>query len=157
GVHDVTVGPDGSLYTVDDSLRVTQYIRRNPLQFQSRLPARPRDLYGTRNSSLLAVSTGASSSLTLLKSEDSPTRGLLPNGDAAATFWGDLIAVAADTAIILIDPDKPDQPVSIPVSGHARAVLFSPSGHRFYVARRSGPLLVYNRFTREKVSEIALP
>jgi hypothetical protein len=36
-------------------------------------------------------------------------------------------------------------------------VLFSPSGHRFYVARREGSLLVYNRFTRQPMGEIPLP
>lgn len=157
GIRDVAVGPDGSLFTVDDSLRVVQFLRRNPVRFASRLTARPRDLYGTRGSALLAVSTGQGATLTVLHSDDQPVRIPLPPGDAAATFWGDLIAVAADTAIVLVDPDDPEKQLSIPVSGHARAVLFSPSGHRFYVARREGAVLVFNRFTREQVGEIKLP
>jgi hypothetical protein len=157
GVREVTVGPDGTLFTVDDSLRVVQYIRRNPQRFDSRLPARPRELYGTRNSALLAVSSGQGSTLTILRTDDQPGKVPLPAGDAAATFWGDLVAVAADTAVVLVEPDHPDQAISIRVDGHARAVLFSPSGHRFYVARREGPVLVFNRFTREQVDEIKLP
>ncbi len=157
GVRDVAVGPDGTLFTVDDSLRVVQFVRRNPLHFESKLPSRPRDLYGTRGPALLAVSSGQGAALTVLHSDDQPVKVPLPSGDAAATFWGDLLAVAADTAVVLIDPDRPDQSVSIPVSGHARAVLFSPSGHRFYVARREGTVLVFNRFTREQVGEIKLP
>ncbi|MEO8138782.1 MAG: SPOR domain-containing protein [Gemmatimonadota bacterium] len=156
-VRDVTVGPDGTLFTVDDSLRVVQFVRRNPVRFQARLPARPRDLYGTRTASLLAISSGATSALTYLRTDDQPTRALLPNGDAAATFWGDLIAIAADTAVVLVDPDALEQHSSLKISGHARAVLFSPSGHRFYVARREGSVLVYNRFTRDKIGEIELP
>lgn len=156
-VREVTVGPDGTLFTVDDSLRVVQFVRRNPVRFQARLPARPRNLFGTRNASLLAISAGATGALTYLRTDDQPSRALLPAGDAAATFWGDLLAIAADTAIILIDPDALDHPSSIRVSGHARAVLFSPSGHRFFVARREGPVLVYNRFTRDQVGEIELP
>jgi len=157
GVRDVAVGPDGSLFTVDDSLRVVQFLRRNPVRFQSRLSSRPRDLYGTRGSTLLAVSTGQGATLTVLHNDDQPVRIPLPAGDAASTFWGDLLAVAADTAVVLIDPDYPDRVASIPVSGHARAVLFSPSGHRFYVARREGSVLVFNRFTREQVAEVKLP
>jgi hypothetical protein len=157
GVRDVAVGPDGTLFTVDDSLRVVQFVRRNPVRFQSKLPFRPRDLYGTRGAALLAISTGQTTTLTLLHSDDQPARTPLPAGDASATYWGDLIAIAADTAVVLVDPDRPDQPRSIPVSGHARAVLFSPSGHRFYVARRDGPILVFNRFTREQVGSIDLP
>ena len=155
--RDVAVGPDGTLFTVDDSLRVVQFVRRTPFHFPAKLPTRPRDLFGTRTSSLLAISSGATNVLTILKTEEAPTRALLPNGDAAATFWGDLIAVAADSAVLLVDPDTPEQSIKLPISGHARAVLFSPSGHRFYVARREGSVLVFNRFTREKVGEIELP
>jgi sporulation related protein len=157
GVRDVTVGPDGTLFTVDDSLRVVQYIRRNPQRFDAKLPSRPRELYGTRNSALLAVSSGQGSTLTLLRNDDQPAKIPLPAGDAASTFWGDLVAIAADTAVVLVEPDHPDQTTSIHLSGHARAILFSPSGHRFYVARREGPVLVFNRFTREQVEEIKLP
>jgi hypothetical protein len=156
-VRDVTVGPDGTLFTVDDSLRIVQFVRRNPVRFPSRLQARPRDLFGTRTASLLAISAGSPTTVTLLRADEPPARTSLPNGDAAATFWGDLLAVAADTAVVLLDPDALDHPTSLPVSGHARAVLFSPSGHRLYVARREGSILVYNRFTREKVGEIDLP
>lgn len=156
-VRDVTVGPDGALFTVDDSLRVVQFVRRNPVHFQSRLASRPRDLYGTRSSALLAVSSGQGATLTVLHSDDTPVRIPLPPGDAASTYWGDLLAVAADTAVVLVDPDHTDRIASIPVSGHARAVLFSPSGHRFYVARREGTVLVFNRFTRDQVAEIKLP
>jgi hypothetical protein len=157
GVREVTEGPDGTLFTVDDSLGVMQFVRRNPTRFQARLPARPRDLFGTRGAGLIAISTGPGTVLTVLKSEDQPAKAPLPAGDAAATFWGDLLAVAADSAVILVDPGKPDQLVSIPVDGHARSVLFSPSGHRFYVARREGSVLVFNRFTREQVASIELP
>jgi SPOR domain len=155
--RDVAVGPDGTLFTVDDSLRVVQFIRRSPFHFPARLSAPPRDLFGTRTASLLAISTGATSVLTVLRTDDAPTKAELPTGDATATFWGDLLAIAADSAVVLVDPEAPEHPVSVPIPGHARAVIFSPSGHRFYVARREGGVLVFNRFTREQVDEIRLP
>ena len=155
--REIAMGPDGTLYTVDDSLRVVQFVRRNPVRFADRLPARPRDLFGTRSTSLLAISSGATNGLTLLRPEEAPTHALLPAGDAAATFWGDLLAIAADSAVLLINPADPATPTVIEVDGHARAVLFSPSGHRFYVARREGGVLVFNRFTRNRVAEIDLP
>ncbi|HMV31526.1 MAG: SPOR domain-containing protein [Gemmatimonadales bacterium] len=156
-VREVTIGPDGTLFTVDDSLRVVQFVRRNPVRFATRLPARPRDLFGTRGAALIAISAGTANGLTLLHPGEPPKRSELPTGDAAATFWGDLLAIAADSAVILTDPEHPDPLLSLPIDGHARAVLFSPSGHRFYVARREGGVLVYNRFTRQKVGEIDLP
>jgi hypothetical protein len=82
---------------------------------------------------------------------------VIPAGDAVATFWGDLVAVAADSAVVLVDPSQQDKLQSIPISDHARAVAFSPSGHRLYVARREGSVLVFNRFTNEQVGEITLP
>ena len=43
------------------------------------------------------------------------------------------------------------------VSGSARAVLFSPSGHRLYVGRATEPLLVLDRFEGSQLKEIELP
>ncbi len=157
GVRDAALGPDGALYTVDDSNAVTQTIRRNPLRFRTRLPGRPLDLFGTKDDQLLAVTAAASNTLTLLASDQPPATALLPHGDAAATFWGDLLAIAADTAVVLYDPHARDKSHSIPVSGHARAVVFSPSGHRLYVARREGNIMIINRFTLEPIGEFPLP
>jgi WD40 repeat protein len=156
-VRDVTVGPDGTLFTVDDSLRVVQIVHRNPVRVASRLPARPLVLFGTRGPALLALSRGASNVLSVLHATDPAGRILVPGGDASATFWGDLVAIAADTAVVLIDPDRPDSPVALPLRGHVRAVAFSPSGHRFYVALKDRELLVFNRFTRERLDKIDLP
>ncbi len=74
-VRDVTVGPDGTLFTVDDSLRVVQFVRRNPVRFPARLQARPRELFGTRTASLLAVSAAGANAVTLLRPDDSADPG----------------------------------------------------------------------------------
>ncbi|HWA14833.1 MAG TPA: hypothetical protein VG817_00270, partial [Gemmatimonadales bacterium] len=42
GVRDVTMGPDGTLHTVDDSLRILQYVHRNPVRLSRPLAGRPR-------------------------------------------------------------------------------------------------------------------
>jgi hypothetical protein len=154
GVREVTIGPDGTLHTVDDSLAVFQVVHRNPQRISHKLAGRPRDLFGGRNSALLTI-TG--NTLSIIRGEETPVRETLPSGDASATYWGDLLAIAADSAVFLIDPDTPDKARVLPVEGHARAVIFSPSGHRFYVARREGGILIFNRFTREQVGEVKLP
>ena len=157
GVREAALGPDGTLYMVDDSNKVTEVVRRNPVRFQTRLPGRPRDLFGTRDAQLIAVSAAAANTLTILSSENPPATLLLPRGDATATQWGDLIAVAAYTAVILVEPRTKTAPRSLRVSGHARAVVFSPSGHRLYIASRTGSVLVMNRFTDEIVGDLKLP
>ncbi|MGH7702312.1 MAG: SPOR domain-containing protein [Gemmatimonadales bacterium] len=157
GVRDAALGPDGALYSVDDSNAVTRTVRRNPVRFRTRLPGRPRDLFGTKDDRLLALSTAPANTLTILSGDDPARTVPLPRGDAAATYWGDLVAVAADTAVVLFDPRAVDQLQSLPVDGHARAVVFSPSGHRLYVARREGGILVVNRFSQEIAGELKLP
>ena len=151
------MGPDGVLYTVNDSNVVTQIAGRSPVRFGTKLPGRPQDLFGTKDDQLLAVTSGTPNTLTLLTSDQPPTTQALPPGDVTATSWGDLVAIAADTAVVLYDIANLSAPVSLRVSGHARAVVFSPSGHRLYVARREGGLLVVNRFTREILGELKLP
>jgi hypothetical protein len=73
------------------------------------------------------------------------------------TFLGDLVAVAADSAVVLYTPQNKSQPRSIAIDGDARAVLFSPSGHRLYVARAAAPLLILDRFEGTRLREIELP
>jgi hypothetical protein len=71
------------------------------------------------------------------------------------------VAVAADTAVVIYetegDSDGDRDRISIPVSGGAKAVMFSPSGHRVYVARASEGLLVLDRVSGEVLLEIGLP
>ena len=157
GARSSIIGPDGVLYTVDDSNHVTQIARRNPTRFPGRLPGRPRDLFGTLNDELLAVVPGATNELIAL-SHDQPVRKVsLPAGDAAAPMWGDLVAIAADSAVVLYDPEADPEIRSIKVDGHARSVAFSASGHRIFVARREGGILEIDRFTDRVLREIDLP
>jgi hypothetical protein len=151
------LGPDGVLYTVDDSNHVTQIARRNPTRFTGRLPGRPRDLFGTLNDELLAVVPGATNELLALSSDQPVRKVSLPSGDAAAPMWGDLVAIAADSAVVLYDPQADPTIRSIKVDGHARSVAFSASGHRIYVARREGGILEIDRFTDRVLREIELP
>jgi hypothetical protein len=151
------LGPDGVLYTVDDSNHVTQIVRRTPTRFSEELPERPRDMFGTLNDELLAVIPRGGNEIVLLSQDQPGERIALPAGDAAATMWGDLVAIAADTAVVLYTPHADPPLRSIRVAGHARAVSFSASGHRLFVARREGGLLEIDRFSNRVNREIELP
>jgi hypothetical protein len=157
-VRSTIIGPDGVLYTVDDSNQVTQIVRRTPTRFPDRLPARPRDLFGTLNDELLAIIPGSNESQLIVLSPDQPVEKFtLPPGQAAATMWGDLVAVAADTAVVLFAPHVEPPLRSLRVNGHAQAVVFSASGHRLYVARSEGGLLEIDRFSDKVLRTIDLP
>jgi sporulation related protein len=157
-VRYATIGPDGALYTIDTASSVTQLVRRTPVRFRSKLQGKPTELHGTMNGALLARLGGNRPALEFLGPDQPPMSTPLPQGQLAATFLGDLVAVAADTSVVLYSPDQTkSKPRTIPIDGDARAVLFSPSGHRLYVARAAAPLLVLDRFEGTRLREIELP
>ncbi len=152
-----TVGADGALYAVDTASSVVQLVRRTPVRFRSKLQGKPTQLHGTMDGALVARLGGDRPALEYLGSDQAPSSTPLPQGQVASSFLGDLVAVAADTAVVLYAPREKSAPRSIPISGDARAVMFSPSGHRLYVARAAGPLLVLDRFDGTQLREIELP
>jgi sporulation related protein len=157
-VRYATLGPDGALYAVDTASAVTQLVRRTPVRFRSKLQGKPAELHGTMDGGLIARLAGNRPALEYLGSDQPPISTPLPPGQVAATFLGDLVAVAADTSVVLYSPDQnKSKPRTIPIEGDARAVLFSPSGHRLYVARAAAPLLVLDRFEGTRLREIELP
>jgi hypothetical protein len=156
-VRYATLGPDGALYAVDTGSTVTQLVRRTPVRFRSKLQGKPTELHGTMDGALLAQLGGKTPALEFLGSDQAPTSIPIPEGQVASTFLGDLIAVAADSAVVLYSPQNKSKPRSIHVDGDARAVLFSPSGHRIYIARAAAPLLVLDRFEGTPLREIELP
>jgi hypothetical protein len=156
-VRYAAVGPDGALYAVDTGSTVTQLVRRAPVRFRSKLQGTPAELHGTMSGAVLARLTGPAPVLETLGSDQAPTSTTLASGPLTTSLYGDLVAVAADTAVVLYAPQGKTRPLSLPVSGHARAALFSPSGHRVYVAQEDHRLLVFDRFSGAKIQDIDLP
>jgi hypothetical protein len=156
-VRYATVGPDGALYVVDTANSVIQLVRRAPVRFRSKLQGKPTDLYGTLDGALVTRLGGKQPALEFLGPDQAPVSTPVPEGQVAASFLGDLFAVAADSAVVLYAPQRQTQPRSIPVSGDARAALFSPSGHRLYVARAAEPLLMLDRFEGTELRHVELP
>jgi hypothetical protein len=76
----------------------------------------------------------------------------------AATRWGDLVAVASDSGVTFYDPLGRREPAFVKLGEAPRALAFSPSGHRIYVARRSVPgLAVIDRYEHKELDGVALP
>lgn len=161
----VTVlGPDQTLYVVDAQRRVVSVARRTRLNWPMPLGVIPRDLFGAADKRLLAVVPGDEARPTTMRlvtvaADQPPATRVLPfTGDVAATRWGDLVAVASDSGVLLVDPMARRDPTFVPLADHPRALAFSPSGHRVYVTRRTGPgLAVIDRYERAEVDGVALP
>jgi sporulation related protein len=127
------------------------------VRFRSKLQGKPTELHGTMDGALIAHLSGNQPALEFLGSDQAPSSRPIPQGQLASSFLGDLVAIAADTAVVLYPPQSKSEHRSIPIAGDARAVLFSPSGHRLYVARAAAPLLVLDRFEGTRLREIELP
>ena len=160
-VRQATVGPDGALYAVDTASNVVQVLHRTPVRFRNKLQGAPRDLEATMGGMLVARLAGDKPRLEVLGSDRPAATFPVADGQQALSFWGDLVAVAADSAVVLYevegDSDGDRDRVAIPVSGTAKAVMFSPSGHRIYVARVTEGLLVLDRVSGQELMDIQLP
>jgi hypothetical protein len=156
-VRAAAMGPDGALYAVDTGSTVTQMVRRAPVRFRAKLQGSPQELHATMTGALLARVGEKAPVLEVLGSDQAPVSTTLPSERMAPTFYGDLVAVATDTAVLLYETQGKRAPRSIHLSGHPKAVLFSPSGHRLYVAQEDDALLVFDRFGGDELEAIDLP
>jgi sporulation related protein len=156
-VKQAALGPDGTLYAVDSSRHVISLSRRTRFAWPQALTALPRDLFGATDQHLVGVIP--QDKLLVAAADQPPTvRPIAAGGDVTATRWGDLVAVASDSGVTFYDPLARREPAFVKLADPPRALAFSPSGHRIYVARRSVPgLAVVDRYERKEVDGIALP
>ncbi len=156
GVRSASVAADGTLYTVDTAGVVVAYGRRAPERFAARYDGAPPRLYGALGGRLIAVAAEGGE-LAISAARDSALIQPIADGPVAVTLWGDLVAVAADTAVLVYDPTGQRPARSIDMENGARSVAFSPSGHQLYVAQDDARLAVIERFSLEVRGRIDLP
>ena len=148
-VRQATVGPDGALYAVDTGSAVTQVVRRAPVRFRSKLQGKPEALYATMGGTLVARIEGRSPAIEILGSDQPPEIVPTPRRSDGHELLGRPRGRRSRHAVVIYES-----------GGKRRArdrsrcrvmlaqVLFSPSGHRIYVARDAAGLLVLDRFER---------
>lgn len=156
-IAQAVLGPDGTLYAVDQQRRVISLSRRTRFAWPQPLTALPRDVFGATDQRLVGIIP--QDRLLVAAADQPPTvRPIAASGDVAATRWGDLVAVANDSGVTFYDPLGRRAPGFVRLPDQPRALAFSPSGHRIYVARRSVPgLAVIDRYERKELDGVALP
>ena len=150
-----SLGPDRTLWTVDGEGAVTALVRRTARAVAGKAPARPA-LFGTGSGQLVALGASGDPRAVLLGGPEEGTTADLPPGPVASTQWGDLVAVAADTAVVLWNPATGDVS-SIRMRRGAKAVAFSPAGHRLYVLNDEPRLQVLDRESEQTLGSVDLP
>ena len=164
-IAQAALGPDGTLYAVDAKRRVVSLSRRTCFTWPQPLIGLPHDLFGSSDQRLVAVipqdpKDPHEPPRLLIAAADQPpaVRQIAAGGDVAATRWGDLVAIASDSGVALYDPLGRRDPSFVALADRPRALAFSPSGHRIYVARRAAlGLAVIDRYERRELDGIALP
>jgi len=156
-IRQAALGPDGTLYAVDTTRRVISLSRRTRFAWPQLLTALPHELFGAADQHLVGV---IPQDRLLVAAADQPAtvRPIAAGGDVTATRWGDLVAVASDSGVTFYDPLGRRDPAFVRLSDVPRALAFSPSGHRIYVARRNVPgLAVVDRYEKKELDGVALP
>ncbi len=151
-----SIGPDGSLFAVDTGHGLTQLGRRSITHLAGTVTGHPSGMFANASGDVLVAEPRAGS-LALHTSDTVRPIHVPAGGPVTATFWGDLAAVGSDTGIILLDPEGKRSPATVRDVRSPRALLFSPSGHRLYVAAKAAQLLVVDRFGRSVLRTITLP
>ena len=154
------LGADGALLAVDRSGAVVESQPWGLRSWPDTLGPGIRDVFAAPGARLLAVRAARGDSL-LSATRDGgvSSRTSLPAAaERAASRDGDAVALATDSGLVVFEDRELRTPWFLRLSGTPRAVAFSPSGHRIYVALRSrGELAVVDRYRHEERPAIPLP
>lgn len=156
GITMAEAAPDGGVVAVDTAGSALRIRRRTPQPLRGTLAGEPRALYPTQRGGLVAPLAGGGGVVSL-GPDHPPARTALPEGPAAATTWGELVAVGTDSGLAFYDPRAADSVTFVATRRPIHAVAFSPSGHRIYAATPDSELLVLDRFGDAVLDRIALP
>lgn len=157
GVRGVVLGPEGTLWVVNEEDDVVRIRNRAAQPVDATLPGRPTALYGTGDRQLIAIEGGDTARALLVSGSEPGVSADLPSTQTAASPWGDLVAAAAPTGVYLWAPRGSTPARRIRVGGTPTTVRFSASGHRIYVGRADEDLAVIDRYAGERIGDIRIP
>ena len=143
------IGPTGTPHLVELDGSLATVVDRHTQRWDSIVREQPKRIWGTTGGRLLAlIETEAGQRLELFTDKGRVADIELPTGLLAVTRWGDLVAVAVDSGLIVqrTDPNHSDRVEFLPLVSEVTAMVFSASGHHLFIATANRELLVVNRF-----------
>jgi hypothetical protein len=153
-----TVGPTGATFAVlaDGTVGVVEF--RGVTRWASGFSAQPDRVWGALRQRLLGiVRTGADRRLEMVAEGRPRSAQALPAGHVAVAPWGDAVAVATDSGVVVLDPADAEARRFVPIPSGTRFVEFSASGHRLFVVDNEAALRVLERFELDELDRIPLP
>ena len=143
------IGPTGTPHLVDLNGSLATVVDRHTQRWDSIVREQPKRIWGTTRGRLLAlIETEAGRRLELFTNRGRLADIELPTGLLAVTRWGDLVAVATDSGLIVqrTDPNLSGRVEFLPLASEVTAMVFSAAGHYLFIATANRELLVVNRF-----------
>jgi cell division septation protein DedD len=154
------MGADGVLLAVDGRGAVLESHPWGSRAWPDTLGSGVHEVFAAPGPRLLVVRGNAVESLVVVSRDGGVAfAAATPSAsDRTATRDGDAVAFATDSGVVVLEDRESRIPWFVRLSGTPRAVAFSPSGHRLYVALQTrGELAVVDRFAREEHGSIPLP
>jgi len=152
------IGPEGTIIVVREDSSVNRAQYRGLARWTTTFSAPPTAIWPAIRDRVIGIVPGDSGrSLELLADGQQPTRQPLPDGSLAVTRWGDVVAVAADSGLVLLDPADPEDEQFLPLDPAPVLVAFSESAHRVYCFDHDGTVTGFDRFSLEPVESLTLP
>ncbi len=154
------VGPDGTLLAVDPTGQVVESQPWGTRPWSEPVGRGAQDVFAAPGARIIVVRDGGADSLAVAAREGGLALAVPVPGanDRAATAMGDAVTLATDSGIVVVEVRSGEDPWFLGLNGRPRAVAFSPSGHRIYVALRDrAAIVVIDRFGRRERGHIELP
>jgi SPOR domain len=152
------IGPEGTIIVVREDSSVNRAQYRGLERWTTTFSAPPTAIWPAIRDRVIGIVPGDSGrTLELLADGQQPIRQSLPDGALAVTRWGDVVAVAADSGLVLLDPTEPDDTRFLSLNPAPVLVTFSESAHRVYCFDHQGTVTAFDRFTLAPVESLRLP
>jgi hypothetical protein len=155
-----TLSSDGTLYGITPDGTVIESAPWGAIEWPNRLGRGVRDAFAGVAARLIAIRHTAEDTLALASREAGVSlKKAVPRAIArTASRDGDAVAFVTDSGLVVVEEREPEAPWYVRLPGSPAAAVFTPSGHRIYVALKArGEVAVVDRFTRRALATIQLP